>query len=131
MTKKESVEAAQKLAAGLSGEWKVKTYRLFSSDPSDVSYVSHITNGIVYILQHDPKKKDYTAAFEGMNYEIESWSGRTPAEALGRLVRDHSRRVKDLIIHISFLEKLLPEMKAKQIELEALLPAKKPKPRYR
>lgn len=71
----------------------------------------------IRIMQRDPDKKEYTAFHEGVNFELESWEGRTPKEALSRLIADHKNTIKRLKKQRSDLDERIPkeEEKLKQM----------------
>jgi hypothetical protein len=85
--------------------------------PLPRSWVTRDTRDGVRIMHYDPDKKEYTAFHSNVNFELESWEGRTPKEALSRLIAAHKNTIKWLKGQREALDERIPkeEEKLKQM----------------
>lgn len=119
-TKKECLAVCKKMAEGLSGKWKARASGPVKAVIRDTDWYPFISNGEVYILMncHDGS---YSAAYEGVNFEHESWDGRTPKEALSKLVKHHERSIQRMKDEVEELKQEIPEEEAKHERMKTWL----------
>jgi len=109
-TKEECLALCKKMASKLNGEWKFQPSDISKSVVRDTDWYAIISNGEVYIL-HNAFDGSYSAAYEGMSYELESWDGRTPKEALSKLIKSRGNSIKAMEKELEELKKAIPEAK--------------------
>jgi hypothetical protein len=110
-TKKECIAICKEMAKGLNGKWKNQP-----SGPHQGKWIPFISNGEVYILKnHD---NSYSAAYEGVNYELESWDGRTPKEALSKLVKAFGNSIQHMIYRRDELNSDIPKAELRYEEMK-------------
>lgn len=110
-TKEECIAFCEKMMNDLNGEWKAKPsgpHKKMPWERTHSEWMPLISNGEVYILLN-VDDGSYDAAFEGVNYEMEGWTGRTPKEALSKLVRAHKSRITSMKKRVAELNKEIPE----------------------
>jgi hypothetical protein len=114
--RKEALAICKLMIAELGVEWKpdVAPKR---SNLKDDWYLPVVKRDGVRIMHYDPDKKEYTAFHSNVNFELESWEGRTPKEALSRLIAAHKNTIKWLKGQREALDERIPkeEEKLKQM----------------
>jgi len=114
--RKEALAICKLMIAELGVEWKPDVAPKRSKLKDDWC-LPVVKRDDVRIMQYDPDKKEYTAFHEGVNFELESWEGRTPKEALGKLIAAHKSTIKWLKGQREALDERIPkeEEKLKQM----------------
>lgn len=119
-TEEECLAICKKMMKGLNGKWKSQASGPNIAAIRDTDWYAYISNGEVYIL-YNVFDGSYSAAYEGVNFEHESWNGRTPREALSRLVKDHERSVKRMKEELEELKQEIPEEEKKHEHMKTWL----------
>ncbi len=114
--RKEALAICKLMIAELGEEWKPNVGPK-RKNLEDLWYLPVVKRDGVCIMQYDPDKKEYTAFHEGVNFELQSWEGRTPKEALSKLIADHKNTIKWLKGQREALDERIPreEEKLKQM----------------
>lgn len=119
-TKKECLAICKAMMEGLGGKWKSQAHDISSSVVRDTDWYAIISNGEVYII-HNPSDGSYSAAYEGVNFEHESWNGRTPKEALSKLVKAHERSIQRMKDELAELKEEIPEAEVEHERMKTWL----------
>lgn len=119
-TKEECLAICKKMAEGLSGKWKSQASGPNKAVIRNTDWHAYISNGEVYIL-YNVFDGSYSAAYEGTNFELESWSGRTPREALSKLVKNYERRIQRMKAELEELKQEIPEAEKKHERMKTWL----------
>ena len=116
LNRKEALAVCKLMIAEIGPEWKPDLAPKRSKLKDDW-YLPVIKRDGVRIMQYDPDKKEYAAFHEGVNFDLQSWEGRTPKEALSKLVAGHKNTIKWLKGQREALDERIPreEEKLKQM----------------
>lgn len=118
-TEEECLAICAKMMKGLKGKWESEASKV-DAVLRNTNWYAFISNGEVYIL-HNSSDGSYSAAYEGTNFELRSWNGRTPKEALRRLIRSHARSIEDSKKLLASLKKEIPQEEARQKHMQTWL----------
>lgn len=113
--KEEALVMCKTMMKNLSGEWTQQPMGPQKEVPWDKDrslWIPLISNGEIYVI-FNTNDGSCSAAHEGVNFEMESWDGRTAKEAISKLIRSYASSIKNTKEEIEALKIELPKMERK------------------